>query len=614
MCGIAGILGNRPAAQDRLATVLATMRHRGPDAKGIWSGQIAGRQASLLHTRLAIVDLDPRATQPFEGFDCVLSFNGEIYNHRELRTELAALGDAFRTSSDTEVVVAAYRRWGADAFARFEGMWAIALYDKRDDVLWLGRDAFGEKPLFYLVRDDELVFGSEVNFVAGLACRPLAPNLDQVRRYLVNGYRDLHKADATWYRDLREVPVGTVMRFSRKGLEAPTRYWQPRVASVPMSLADAENGVRDRVVRALDLRLRADVPIAFCLSGGVDSTVLASLAARRFDYPVHAFSIVDSDPRYDESASIAVTVQALGCKYTLVRTSKEGFLDRLASQIAHRRAPVATISYHLHEYLSQAISQNGYKVAVSGTGADEILSGYYDHYSFWLAAMSDRPEFPQLLADWQRGFGATVRNPVLQDPLVFRRNQAERGHLYLDRDLFQKAMRRPIDEDFAETRYCAETLRNRMVNELRNEIVPVILSEDDLNSMRYSVENRSPYLDRELVDFAYSVPIEHLIKDGMPKWLLRAAGRDVAPHEILFDRRKRGFNASIDSLLDRRDPNVRARLLDRSPIFDLVDRAAFESWLDADLSDNSASKFMFSFASAKLFLEAAGDLSAAEAA
>lgn len=614
MCGIAGILSDRRPEPPRIDAALRAMQARGPDASGVWRGTVAGRQAMLLHTRLAIVDLDPRANQPFEAFDCVLVYNGEIYNYRELRAELVALGCVFKTQSDTEVAVAAYRYWGQAAFARFEGMWALALYDRQSDELLLGRDSFGEKPLFYLDRDGEFVFASDVRTIARLARNPLVPDAKQLRRYLVNGYRSLGKTDATWYEGLREVPVGSVMRLTRDGIAAPQHYWQLRVVPQPMSLTEAEEGVRTRVLKALDLRLRADVPIAFCLSGGIDSTVLACLAAKHFDYPVHAFSIVDADPRYDESASIETTVRALECKHTLVRTGQTGFLDRLAAQIRHRACPVATISYHLHEYLSESIAGEGFKVAVSGTAADEILTGYYDYYGFWLAAMADRPNFPELVAQWRAGYGASVRNPVLKDPLAFAKNPAERGHIYLDRDLFQSMMRVPLDEDFSEKRYCADDLRNRMMNDLFEEIVPVILREDDLNSMRYSVENRSPFLDRDLVSFAYSVPIEHLVQDGMPKWLLRAAGRGVAPPEILFDRRKRGFNASIDSLLDRRDPAVRERLLAPSPIFETVDRAAFEGWMDSDLSDNSVSKFMFSFVSAKLFLETADEIAAVPAA
>jgi asparagine synthase (glutamine-hydrolysing) len=606
MCGIAGRLAPQPLLPARAATLRTAMRNRGPDANGCWSGQIAGLACDLLHSRLAVLDLDPRSDQPFIDDDCVLIINGEIYNYRELRAELIALGDRFRTESDTEVVLRAYRRFGKAAFARFEGMWALALVDRRTDEVILGRDAFGEKPLLVAKSGDEIVFGSETKYLSMLAGRAFAPNLRQIRRYLVNGYKSLFKGDESYFHGIEEVPAGCYRVWSHAGLSEPVRYWRPRFERREMSLAEAEVGTRERMERALELRLRADVPIAFCLSGGVDSTVLAALAVRRFDYDVHAFSIVDSDPRYDESALIKATVAQLGCRHDVVHTSREGFLDRLAAQVAYHGAPVATISYYLHEFLSEVIASHGYKVAVSGTAADEIFTGYYDHYGFWLAAMGERPEFPKLMADWNEGYGATVRNPLLRDPLALAQNPGQRGHIYLDRAEFNAVMVEPLDEDFSEESYCAETLRNRMANELLHEVVPVILREDDLNSMRFSVENRSVYLDRDLVDFAFSVPQEHLIHDGMPKWLLRNAARGLAPDEVLFAKQKRGFNASIDSLLDRNDPDVRERLLSDGPIFEVVDRTRFQRWLDADLTDNSFSKFMFSFVSAKLFLE--GDL------
>jgi asparagine synthase (glutamine-hydrolysing) len=603
MCGIAGRVSGRPLARGRAETLTRAMRNRGPDGRGHWRGEAAGSRAELFHSRLAIVDLHPRADQPFETEACVLVFNGEIYNWRALRAELEARGLAFRTRSDTEVVARAWEAWGTDAFARFEGMWALALVDRASGDLVLGRDAFGEKPLYVLERDGELVFGSQADFVEILAGRPLRADMDRLARYLVNGYRDI--GTGAWFADLTEIPAGGWLRVAGGRAREQGLHWRPRVSPRAMSLADAESQARARVETAVERRLGADVPIAFCLSGGVDSTVLTCMAAKRFGYPVHAFSVVDSDPRYDESAAIAATVAHLGCRHDIVRPGKAGFLDRLDAQIAYHRAPVATISYYVHEFLSEAIAARGYKVAISGTGADELFTGYYDHYAFWLAGMAGRADYPKLEAEWRAGFGATVRNPYLKDPLAFARDPADRRHLTPDRDLFASMLRVPAPPPRAETRFCPETLRNRMLNELRAEIVPVILREDDLNSMRFSVENRSPYLDRDLADFVYSVPAEHLVKDGLPKWLLRAAGAGYAPPEILFDRRKRGFNASIDTVLDRRDPSVRARLLEPGPIFDLVDRAKFEAWMDSDLTGNELSKFMFYFVSARLFLDRA---------
>ncbi|HEX9701931.1 MAG TPA: asparagine synthase C-terminal domain-containing protein, partial [Rhodospirillales bacterium] len=169
--------------------------------------------------------------------------------------------------------------------------------------------------------------------------------------------------------------------------------------------------------------------------------------------------------------------------------------------------------------------------------------------------------------------------------------------------LFEGLMTRPFHEDFSETEYCEETLRNRMLNELFEEAVPVILREDDRNSMLYSVENRSPYLDRALAEFMFSVPSEHLIGGGYAKLLLRQAGAGLVPDQVRLDTRKRGFNASINSLVDRDEPDTRERLLSESPIFDLVRRDAFEEFLSGDMAANSFSKFLFSFISAKLFLD-----------
>lgn len=608
MCGIAGSIGGASLDGAALTRAQQVLARRGPDARGAWSGQFGETAVSLIHTRLAIIDLDRRADQPFVRNDCVLVFNGELYNYRELRSELQALGETFGTDSDTEVVAAAYGQWGIECLDRFEGMWAFALLDPHTRALILARDRFGEKPLFLWTIGRQLYFGSEVKALAALAAHWPEPNLTQLRRYLVNGYRALNHEDATFFEGVRQLPAGTYMRLSLdewpEALDATAkRYWQLAYVPAAMSRADAEHGVRDRLIRAVDLRMRADVPVAFCLSGGVDSSALVSVAAKTLGREVHAFSIVDSDPRYDERTNMKATVEDLGVDWHMVETTTERFLERLATQVAYHDAPVATISYYVHEFLAEAISEAGFKVAVSGTAADELLTGYFDHYGFWLAEMHGRPDFEVLLSEWRAGYGAMVRNPLLQDPLTFQRDPAQRGHLAPDRDQFNAWLVEPIEERLVEGAYSDNTLRRRMMSELFDEVIPVILAEDDLNTMRWSVENRSPYLDRDLVEFAYTIPNEHLVHDGCPKWPLRGATDGILNDTVRLERGKRGFNASIDSLLDRNDSDVVDRLLAPSPIFDVIKREAVEDLLAGDLTDNSFSKFAFSFVSAKLFLE-----------
>ena len=200
--------------------------------------------------------------------------------------------------------------------------------------------------------------------------------------------------------------------------------------------------------------------------------------------------------------------------------------------------------------------------------------------------------------------GAHVQNPGLQDPMAFVTNPAQRDHITLDRALFSSFMTEPFDEPWSEDMHASELLRNRMANELFTEAVPVLLHEDDKNSMLFSIENRSPFLDRALVEYLYSVPSRHLMGDGFAKKILRDLGAGIVPDSVRLDTRKRGFNASINSLVDRNDPETRDILLADSPIFDIVKRSAIEDFLNNDMASNSFSKFLFSFISSRLFLEA----------
>lgn len=603
MCGIAGSFGENDPSPERVRRTLDLMRQRGPDDSGHRRTELGETPLHLLFRRLAILDLDPRSGQPFDFEHLTLIYNGEIYNYLELRQELERLGHRFRTDSDTEVLIQAWARWGAGALDRLEGMWAFALLDRNANQLYLSRDRFGEKPLYFWRHEKTLYFGSEVKFLASLAGTRPTVDAEQIRRYLVLGYKSLYKRPRGWFNEIDEVPAGCLVTISPDGGSLTNAYWQLLYAPRAMTLQDAEEGARSRLETSLKIRLRADVPVAFCLSGGVDSTTLAGIAAKRLGQPLHAFSIIDSDERYDELDNIEATVAHLGCDSHKVRTSTEGFFDRLAGLVTYHDGPVATLTYYLHEFLSEAISKAGYKVAISGTAADELYTGYYDHYAFWLAEMAGRPDFDQLVADWRESYGAFVRNPKLQDPLTFHRDPSERGHIYLDAEYFASFLVEPFDEGFEESHYTDNLLRNRMANELFHEATPVILKEDDLNSMRHSVENRSPYLDRHLAEFLFTVPPEHLIQDGYAKWLLRAAAKDVVPDSVRLDKRKRGFNASIDSLVNRSNPETRARLLDDSPIFDVVKRDRIAPFLEGSMQDNSLSKFLFSFCSAKVFLE-----------
>ncbi len=606
MCGIAGYIGSRRLDEMPLQRTLERMASRGPDHRDLVHIEQDGRHVHLLNSRLSIIDLDDRANLPMTRNQCTLVFNGEIYNYREMRKALEARGFPFTTDSDSEVLLTAYIADGPQCVERFEGMWAFAIYDARARVLLRSRDRFGEKPLYTLRTPDGLYFGSEVKYLFALSGESPTVNRRHLARFLVNGYKALHKTGAQFFEDIEETPSGTNITIDHAGHEKSRRYWTPHVGIREIDLDTAISEVGQRLRRSVELRLRSDVPVAFCLSGGVDSGLLTSLAAKSLGREVTTFSIIDRDERYDESANIRKTVDDLDCEHVALEIPRTGSLDRLATLIEYHDAPVYTLSYYVHSFLSEAMADRGYKVVLSGIGADELFTGYYDHFNLHLYEMRHHPEFAVRLAEWKQHVRGLVRNPHLQRGDLYFDKPDFRGHVYLNNDFFATALREDFHEAFVEHSYSDSLLRNRMLNELFHETVPPSLHEDDLNSMRCSLENRSPYLDSELFELAYSVPVSHLIRDGYAKYLLREAGAGVLNDTVRLDRLKVGFNAAFASVVDVDDLATRDRLLEPGPVFDLVYRDKISELLGLRPLPNSYSKFLFSFVSVKLFLERFG--------
>ena len=606
MCGIAGYIGLRPVEEVRIDRCLKLMGRRGPDARGVYQHSFGkSRHVCLIHTRLSIIDLDKRSNQPFQVGSKVLVYNGEIYNYLELQETLRRLDVPFETKSDTEVLLKVLDRYGESGLDRCEGMWAFAFYDEKDGSLLLSRDRFAEKPLYYFRNETGLYFGSEPKFIFALLGRVPSVNMKHLYRFLVNGYKSLYKDGDTFFTGLKEVESGHVLRIDEHGRESHRRYWTSNNSpDEDMGFDEATEGVRERLIKSVELRLRSDVPLAFCMSGGIDSNALISIAKRIFDYDVHGFTIVNTDERYEEQDLVDASVRELGIKHTAIPVNTADFLPQLRELIRYHDAPVYTISYYAHWLLMRSIAEDGYKVSISGTGADELFTGYYDHHCLYLNAVKDDEiRFQDSLANWNRYIKPIVRNPYLQDPLVFIKNPLERGHIYLGADVFSDYLTSEFAEEFTESAYNTELLRNRMLNELFHESVPVILHEDDLNAMYFSIENRSPFLDRDLFEFSQRVPTHHMVQDGKAKAVLRSAMRGIVSDSVLDSRRKVGFNAPIFSFLDVKDPDVRACLLDDSPIFEHVRKDRLESLLGRSTLPNSDSKFLFYFLSCKFFLE-----------
>ena len=536
MCGIAGYITKKKyfnfSFNKTSENLKKLMKNRGPNQQGSFQYNYCHSSINLFSSRLSIIDLDKRSNQPFKLKDLILIFNGEIYNYLEIKKFLINKKYKFKTQSDTEVLIKAYEYWGEECVKHFDGMWAFCIFDKKKDKIFLSRDNFGEKPFFYYVDGNNLVFGSEIKYLKEILNKniPKIINENKVYDYLAKGYKSLHKNNETFYKNIFELEQGSNLILNLKSFKLiKKKYFDYKnLTQIKTSNDPQENieNIKNLLTESMKLRLRSDVPLAFCLSGGVDSASLVSLCYKKFNLRPKCYSIIDSDQRYNEYNKINVLKKDLNCDVDFIKLKKEknsDFLDNLKNLIEYHNAPISTISYYIHSKISKKASEAGHKVIFSGTGADEIFTGYYDHFLFFLNSINNKKILRNEIIKWKKYVKPLVRNKYLRDPNTFKKNPKFREHIFYDKNFIKKFLFKSKNQEFKEERYSKNVLKNRMINELFHESVPVILREDDLNSMYNSIENRSPFLSKNLVNYALSLPTNQYISNAITKFPLRSA-------------------------------------------------------------------------------------------
>ena len=584
MCGLAGYIGTKNISDKLITQSLDLLQNRGPDFNGVKRYRVNSRNSKnvlFLHTRLSIIDLEDRSNQPFEDSNFSIIFNGEIYNYLEIRNDLVLKGFNFKTNSDTEVLLKSYIYYGIDLFKKLEGMWSFAIWDKRNSKLILSRDRFGEKPLFYSIHDDGVYFSSDVRVIRCLSEKNYDHNISRLIKGVVCGYKSLYKnSSETFYKKIFQIPQSCYAEIKNNLEFKINRYWYIKKKNISFK-NDFElvEGARDLLFNSIKIRLRADVPLAFCLSGGIDSGALVSVAAKKFNIKVNTFSILDSmDIRYNEKKNIDTVVRDISSNHHEINIkdirNNSNNIERIKKLINYKSGPIPTITYFLHSFLSENISKNNFKVAISGTAADEVYSGYYDHHLQYLYDNRNKKKFNLYKKNFQKLVKPLIRNAYLKKFDLYINNSSFRKHIYDGSEEFAKLLKNDvkIDLTFFEKKFTSQLLKNRSLNELFYETTPVILNEDDTNSMYYSIENRSPYLDSNLFNFLYSIPTEKLIQNGYAKFILRESVKNYLHESVRMDRVKKGFNASVTSIFNFSDKKFIDELLDeKSLIFNIFD-------------------------------------------
>src|SRR3954451_11995925 len=579
MCGIAGFWGAPDAAL--LATMTSRIAPRGPDGEGFFEHELA----SLGHRRLAIID-PARGHQPVGTDDgrVQLTYNGEVYNFRELRAELEPLGHVFHTNCDTEVVLHAYVEWGTDCFARFNGMWALAILDLRagGQRMVLARDHYGIKPLYYAhSTSGRVLFASEAKAVLADPELETTPDRQWLYDYLLHGLHD-HKPQ-TAFAGIRALAAATWAVVDADGVHEQT-YWTPTLTT------DAEPDpaeFRARFEKSVERRLVADVPAGTCLSGGIDSSSIVKVSDRllREHVPdavslgdhLKTFSIVyDGDP-IDERAYMDAVLAEVDAEPAFAEPTSERFVDELDQMVGHQDEPIVSTGPYA-QWCVMRLAQPKVTVLLNGQGGDELLAGYVPYQYVYLR---------ELLK--QRNFGAFQREAwasrdVLK-PLIKRRLADRRKSLPI-KPLLKPALYDGLEPPKFER--AQDDVKRRLVADLQTFSLPSLLRYEDRNSMAFSMESRLPFLDQELVDWVLRLPPSAIVRDGWSRAILRDGLQGVLTEKVRTRRWKVGFTTPETRWLRARRAAVQG--LFRSPQF--CDRpywdaaaiaAAFDRFCDGDV-------------------------------
>jgi asparagine synthase (glutamine-hydrolysing) len=563
MCGIAGIFHPdvpKPVDPARVRAMADRLAHRGPDGSGIWTAPGVG----LGHRRLAIIDLTEGGAQPMLSPDGreAISYNGEVYNFREVRAELEAKGFAFRSESDTEVILAAWRQWGPDCLSRFNGMFALAIYDAPTDSLFLARDRMGVKPLFYAeISDGALIFASELK---GLLAHPLLrrnPSAQAIDDYLAYGYVP---DDASIVEGVKKLAAGHYLHIRRgRPIPQPVKWWDVDFSNpVRASIKSLEEEMVERLREGVRSRMVSDVPLGAFLSGGVDSSAVVAFMAEWSKGAVETCSIGFDSADHDETAHAARIAELFATNHRSRVVSSEdfGLIDTLAAAFDEPFADASAFgTYRVSELARERVT-----VALSGDGADEAMAGYR-RYRLFAAEERVRRLLP---APFARAAGMLGDHYPKMDwaPQVFRAKTTLQalgqgsGAAYAQAvGVTPPAIRRQIltanlHGHDAEARYVKafdeapanDALSRAQYADMKIWLPGDILTKVDRTSMAVSLEAREPLLDHRFVEFSARLPARLRLKGGVGKYLMKRALESRLPEEILH-RRKMGFVTPVSA-------------------------------------------------------------------
>ncbi len=550
MCGICGLynFSGEIVSKDSLCRMTKLMAHRGPDGEGIELFHNIG----LGHRRLSIIDLHSRGNQPMVDSNCGnwIVYNGEVYNYIELRDELKDLGYVFVTETDSEVILNAYNAWGKKAFSRLNGMFAFCIFSPSSKKLICVRDRYGIKPLYYYVDDKSFIFSSEIKPILTYTNKKFKINREVAFNYLIFGRADYN--NETFFADINRLSPGHYIEIYPNGPSGEVKWWSPRINRVSYDHQLLKKIFEDSV----KLRMRSDVPVGSCLSGGIDSTAIVNLASRMIQKEFQTFSAVyDKNWKYDEEKYIRIVGEKHNIVTNFTRPNKEKLLMNLDDLIYYQEEPFTSTAIYSQWEVMCLANKNSTKVLLDGQGADEIMCGYHYFFSYYLFELLTRGKFLKMFITTYEVMRNTKNVSVLMFFFYLLLPNKLKSALYLkknnffSRNFFRNEIKEnKVIEQFVAANSIEELSRNHIKYKLQH-----LLRYEDKNSMAFSIESRTPFLDYRLVEYCLNAPSEFHIKRGFTKYSFRKAMVDVVEKEILMRKDKIGFKSMQEKWIRSKD-------------------------------------------------------------
>tara|TARA_Y100000591_G_C21846686_1_gene709133 strand:+ start:1579 stop:3441 length:1863 start_codon:yes stop_codon:yes gene_type:complete len=581
MCGIAGFFGSNylKPSSSQIKKTLKIMQNRGKDGEGFITLNVnKDKKLNFLHTRLAIIDPSKNSNQPFEDEEGAIIFNGMIYNYSEIKKKLIKQNIKFRSKSDTEVLLKYLNYKGIENLDDLDGMWSFAYYSKIKKKLYLSRDRFGEKPLYFYIDNSNLFFGSYYDYIINLyKNKKFKINFDRIENFIKYNWKSF--GDNLNYESIFEniysVKPGSYLEINEKSKLSEKFYWDPISIKINNKLKyhNEKKVLRNKFKNIMNLRLKADYPVACLLSGGIDSSSLVSTAYSKLKKKLTCFSIDPQDKDYNEKNLINKTIKKYNLKHYYVTPKKNNKynLKIVKNLIETTGNIIPTTTWLIFFYINKLIKQKKFKVILSGTGGDEFFSGYYIHHLHYLKSiMKNKKNFNKKYNEWKNYVRPFIRSKVLSDYNLYNKNISKIDPSFFDYLSISKYFKKFKKKKKIKNVYYNNFHKNELFKDISHFSLPGQLPFLDIVSMTNGLECRSPILSKDLFYSAFNYPGNFLVRNGYGKAIFRDAMKGIVDNEILNSREKVGFFLRLEHLFDLNDKNIHKLIFKNKKINNLL--------------------------------------------